>query len=149
MFDNVPAKRPRGRPSLYAAEVADEICRRVALGESLRSICSDKDMPPEGTVRGWVVEDYSGFSARYMRAREAQCEHWADQIVDLADSVLPRDGRPADHAEVQAMRLAIDTRKWVLSKLLPRKYGDRVGVEASGSVTVKVVQGLGDDEKQP
>ena len=53
-------------------------------------------------------------------------------------------GRPVDQAEVQALRLAVDTRKWVLSKLLPRKYGDRLDVQQDGQLTVKIVHGLGE-----
>src|SRR4051812_38644119 len=104
--------KPRGRPTAFTDEVAGEICSRLASGESLNAICKDDHLPCESTIRGWVVEDYRGFSAKYTRAREAQAERWADELIDLADSVLGQPGRPADHADVQAMRLAIDTRKW-------------------------------------
>ena len=140
----VALKRPPGRPSRFSDEIADEICRRISLGESLISVTRDPAMPSERSVYDWLASRPQ-FSQKYTRAREAQAEHWADQMIEMTDSLLPRDGRVADHAEVQAMRLAVDTRKWLLSKLLPKKYGDRVGLEASGSVTVKVVQGLGEE----
>jgi hypothetical protein len=49
-------------------------------------------------------------------------ERWADEIVTLADEPVA----PNDNAAVQRARLRVDTRKWLMSKLAPRKYGDRV-----------------------
>jgi hypothetical protein len=103
--------------SLYTPALADEICRRVSEGESVRAICRDPGMPSEGTVRAWSREDRGGFAARFRIARDLQLDCWSDQIVDLADrgELDPRD---------RAIR--IDTRKWVMSKLAPRRYGDRL-----------------------
>jgi hypothetical protein len=40
--------------------------------------------------------------------------------------------------------LRVDTRKWLLSKLKPDRYGSRILSEHDGSVVVRVVHGLGD-----
>ena len=69
MLDDLTVQRSRGRPSAYSEKNAAEVCERLAAGESLRAICRDGHMPPESTIRGWAIEDYSGFSARYARAR--------------------------------------------------------------------------------
>jgi len=63
----------------------------------------------------------------YARAREAQADCWASEIVDLADETL------ADANHVAKARLQIDARKWVACKLLPRKYGERVSAELTGT----------------
>jgi hypothetical protein len=55
--------------------------------------------------------------SRYRVARELQLEFWADQIVEIADS---SDFDPRDR------QVRIDTRKWLMSKLGPRRYGDRL-----------------------
>lgn len=141
MLDNATVDRPRGRPTVYTDEIASEICERLAAGESLNAVCKSPAMPCESTVRHWVTEDYQGFFAKYTRARLEQAECFVDEIVDLADSVQGC----TDSAIVNAARLAIDARKWVASKLLPRKYGDRLDVQNEGSLTVKVVTGLADD----
>ena len=101
----------------YTPEIADLICQRMTEGESLRSICRDPGMPTEGTVRGWAVRDHDGFGARYHAARQLLLEYWADQIVDIADQgeLDPRD-----------RQVRCDTRKWLMSKLAPRRYGDRL-----------------------
>ena len=131
-----------GRPSRYSDEIAAEICERISLGESLVSVTNDPAMPSETTVIRWLSDDrYSAFRALYVRAREQQVERYVDEIVDIADRVKDC----IDSAVVNAARLAIDTRKWAAAKRLPRKYGDRIGVESTGSLTVKIVHGLGDE----
>jgi hypothetical protein len=103
---------------LYTRELADEICRRISEGESLRSICRDPDIPvSEGAVRAWSREDRDGFAVRFRIARDLQLDGWSDLIVDLADR---QDLDPRDRA------IRIDTRKWLMSKLAPKRYGERL-----------------------
>ena len=127
----------RGRPSKYTEAIAAEICSRLAGGESLNAICSDPHIPPESTVREWVDDDRGGdengpgFAARYMRARNAGYERMADEIIAISDADCTVDGQP-DNALVQQARLRVDTRKWLLSKMLPKRYGDRITAEIAG-----------------
>ncbi len=114
--------KKKGRPSLYTDKLAAKICWRLAEGESLRAICADKAMPGLSTVMGWLFDDkHEGFPAQDARAREAQAELRADEIVDIADGVE----HGASEA-VQAARLRVDARKWIAAKLLPKRYGDKV-----------------------
>jgi len=132
---------PTGRPCSYTDEIAAEICERIADGQSLVEICRDPEMPPERTVRWWLAEGKGRFLQLYARAKEQQTERYVDEMISIADSVAgERESSPAVHAA----RLAIDTRKWAASKLLPKKYGDRLGVDSTGSLTIKIVHGLGD-----
>jgi hypothetical protein len=103
--------------NLYTSALADTICRRLSEGESLRSICRDPGMPSEGTVRGWARENRDGFGSHYRLARELQLDHWADVIIDISDEA---DRDPRDR------QIRIDARKWIMSKLAPRRYGDRL-----------------------
>lgn len=119
---------PRGRPTEYTQERADIVCARMATGESLRSICRDKTMPAESTVRLWAIDDREGFAAHYARAREAQVEALAEDLIEIADD---------KNGDAARDRLRVDTRKWVLSKIAPKKYGDKLGVEHSGGMTVR------------
>jgi hypothetical protein len=120
-----PAKL--GRPSKYTPELAREICIRMAGGETLRQVCRDDHMPAASTVRGWVVDNVDGFSEHYTRARTLLAEHWADEILEIADGSVERtmEGR-LDGADVQQKRLQVDSRKWLLSKALPKVYGDKL-----------------------
>lgn len=116
------AKNLGGRPSTYSDEVAATICERIAEGESLRSICRDETMPPLRTVFDWLTSN-EGFSQHYAIARETQADTLADEIVGIADDTS---------GDAQRDRLRVDARKWVASKLKPRRYGDRVHAEHSG-----------------
>lgn len=130
-----------GRPSVYTPELADEICTRLANGESLRAICaSDRDdfIPAMGTILRWVVENPE-FQEQYAKAREVQAETLADDIVTIADGNPMAD---PDAVGVARDRLRVDARKWVASKLLPKKYGDRVQQEHSGEMSFTVVTGV-------
>lgn len=108
--------KPRGRPSVYTPEIAEEICRRLADGESLNAICKTVDFPDESTVRKWALENYEGFYPKYAHAREIQAHKYAEDVITIADT-----------AEDAALaRLQVDARKWVCSKVLPKVYGDKL-----------------------
>lgn len=137
MPDQPEAKR--GRPSLYTPEIAESICERLAAGETLRAVCRDDDMPHEATVRSWALGDVGGFSTQYTRAREIGYHGMADELVEIADAdnndTIPGvDGAPdrPDHEWISRSRLRVDTRKWLLSKALPKVYGDKLTAELSG-----------------
>lgn len=105
-------------------------------------------MPHESTVRSWVVEDRDGFSTHYTRARDIALDVMADELLEIADTpqmgvrTKVSDGK-VERIEgdmIEHRRLQVDARKWYLSKLAPKKYGDKVDVEHSGGVTVQVVR---------
>ncbi len=128
-----PKKRKAGRPSIYTQPLAVKICRRLAEGESLRAICADKAMPAISTVMGWLFDgNHDEFSEQYARAREAQAEIRADEIVDIADDdandfTADKDGNlVANNEHIQRSRLRVDARKWIAAKLLPKRYGDKL-----------------------
>jgi len=121
--------RPRGRPTVYDHGVAMEIVRRIGEGESLRAICRDDGMPTEGAVRLWVIDDREGFASHYAKARQSQAVHWAEEILEIADD------KGAEH---QRSRLQVDTRKWLLSKVLPKVYGEKLDVRTEGDGTINV-----------
>jgi hypothetical protein len=132
------AAKSKKTPDVMAA-----LCERLASGRSLRSICEDKEMPARQTVLQWLAAD-EVFAAQYARAREEQADHYADEIVTIADEppevVQDEKGGVTvvllDGAAIARQRLRIDARKWVASKLRPKKYGDRQEIEHSGNVTL-------------
>jgi len=110
----------------YSLAIADEICERLAAGESLNAICSNTiRLPSESAVRQWVINDTDGFAAKYTRAREKQADFYAESILQIADQ--------ATNETFQSDRLRIDARKWFASKVAPKKYGDRIAQEISGT----------------
>jgi hypothetical protein len=139
---------PPGRPTTYTNETADKICERLADGESLRRICSGEDMPNKATVFRWLAANEI-FRDQYARAREAQAEALADEIIDIADeglndSYTDKDGNVrTDHDVIARSRLRVDARKWVASKLKPKVYGD-VGKADDNLPDQTLMQALGE-----
>lgn len=121
--------RRRGRPVTYTQEIADEICRRLAEGETLRAICRDMEIPIS-TVLGWVRDDRDGFAEQYARARDIGYEVMADELIDIADG---------GSDDWQRDRLRVDARKWLLAKALPKRYGDRVTLSGDAEAPLGVV----------
>lgn len=143
----------RGRPiSVYTPELAEEICERIAEGETLRQVCRSKDIPPS-TVRRWVLNDINGFSAQYAQARDLCIESWADELMEISDDAtndwMKREGKDGEDLgwsvngdHVQRSRLRIDTRKWMLSKMKPDRYGDKVqlGGDADNPIRHSIIE---------
>jgi terminase small subunit-like protein len=107
-----------GRPSIYSEALAQEICRRIVDGESLRAICADAGMPAKATVMTWLGRR-PGFAASYARAREMSADADADDVKDIARRTLEGEVRP------DVARVAIDALKWSAARRAPRKYGDK------------------------
>jgi hypothetical protein len=91
-------------------------------------------------VYRWLAAD-GGFRDRYVRAREAQADRFADEIIEIADDATNdwmerRQGeetvRVVDHEHIQRSRLRVDARKWLMAKLAPKKYGDSVALTGGG-----------------
>ncbi|MBU6182674.1 MAG: hypothetical protein KGR46_07675 [Verrucomicrobia bacterium] len=123
------AKKKHGRPSIWSQELADQICERISNGETLRAVCRDIKIAPS-TVIEWTWKNKEFFE-QYTRARQKQADAYADMILDEAfNSIDPQIGR-----------LRVDALKWVASKLAPKRYGDKVEVEQTGTQKVRVIIG--------
>ena len=140
-----------GRPSKFTKELADAICERLAIGESMRTVCKDEDMPSMSTVFKWLREDEE-FSQQYKIAKDEAADAMAEDCLHIADNEVMQpllvDGVPLmvdgemvlirDAVSVNHAKLRIDTRKWYSSKLKPKKYGDKLDLSSDdGSMSPK------------
>ena len=123
-----------GRPTLYSQELADTICERVALGESVRAIARDEVMPAMSSIFKWLAENKS-FSEQYAHAKEESSDALNEELMELGDEAirLSQEVDPkASGAVVQAVKLKADNHKWMMSKMKPKKYGDKVDLTTNG-----------------
>ena len=126
--------RPPGRPSIYTPELAAQICAHIADGKSLRAIAALDGMPHQDTIMAWLDGSKPAFSEQYARAREAQADKLAEEALQIADdgrsdTYLDAEGNErTDNEVIQRSRLRVDTRKWLASKMAPKKYGDKVAI---------------------
>lgn len=123
----------RGRPTVYTNELIENICQRLADGESLNSITKEADMPSRNTLYRWLKEErYALFRDKYESARLEQADKFFEQIIEIADDDsldigFTEEGKPFIKGEnIQRSRLRIDARKWVIAKMIPKKYGDKI-----------------------
>jgi hypothetical protein len=132
-------KRIRGGRSgvpVYTQALADVICDRLADGEPLVRICASPGFPAQSAVRKWALER-PDFGVKYARARAIGYELLADEVIAIGDASIYHNGAP-DNALVQQARLRSDNRKWMLSKMLPKVYGDKI--ELSGDANAPLIQ---------
>lgn len=138
-------KTPRkpGRPSRYTNKLADKICKMIAEGQSVRSICSKKDMISMQTFFRWRRENEE-FREQYARACEERSYRYAEEIIEIADDATNDYMEQHDESDeltgyklngenIQRSRLRIDTRKWLMSKLNPKVYGDKLDMTTNGN----------------
>ncbi len=142
----VPVHDARG--NTYTDELADRICQLLASGVSLGRICKMDGMPARSTILGWVFvrED---FREKYWLARKIQSEGLADEIIEIADDgrndfmeVEGRNGQTkvlADHEHINRSKLRMDARRFLLAKLQPERYGERLDVNHTGGVSAQLI----------
>jgi hypothetical protein len=133
-----------GRPSIYSDELANDICVRLGLGQSLRKICLDEDMPSLRSVMYWLTTK-PDFLQQYTRAREIQAETQFDELIDIVDQppelshITNNKGELVevkfDSSYVAWMKLRVDTRKWTAARMAPKKYGEQKQAEVTQDLT--------------
>jgi len=137
------APKKNGRPSKYTNKLADKICKMIAEGQSVRSICKKKDMISMQTFFRWLRENEK-FREQYAHACEERSYRHAEEIIEIADDATNDymeehdesgnlTGYKLNGENIQRSRLRVDTRKWLMSKLNPKVYGDKLDMTTNGN----------------
>ena len=125
----------------------DAVLERVALGHSLRTICDTKGMPDYKTVMRWVDAD-PDYCQRYARAKQQGLEAMAEDILHIANTpqmgvirTVKADGGIEEKTVdmIEHRRLQVDARKWILAKLAPKKYGEKLALAGDQESPLQVV----------
>jgi hypothetical protein len=125
-------KNPQGRPSDYTEEMASSICDRLSVGESLSAICRSEGFPAKTAVLRWLAR-HESFRTQYRYAKEASQDAVAEEIFDILDEMpMEKPDGSLDAAAVTWAKNRADARKWYLSKIAPKKYGDKIQQEIGG-----------------
>jgi hypothetical protein len=119
------AKAPTKAGSQDREDLAKKVLKGMHGGLSCFKACQAAGVP-HSTFIGWVNVDQE-LADKYTRAREDLIERMAQEVLELSDVDvgLQPDGKK-DWAAVQKHKLQVDTRKWLLSKLAPKKFGDKL-----------------------
>ena len=147
-----PASAPVGRPDDYTEEKATILCARLSQGISLRTVCKGDDMPSAVTVFAWMRK-YPEFLKQYEQAKQESADAMAEDCLDIADNQVEVplivegvpmvvDGKMVmvkDSTGVAHAKLRVDTRKWLMAKMKPKKYGEKLELAGDPSSPVHSV----------
>lgn len=143
-------------PTKFNQDIAEKICEELSTSsKSLRTICKQEGMPTVRTVLSWLSEgdkedgkpEFKAFLHQYARARENQADFLAEEIIEIADDgsndlMTITKGNTSYEQENKEVtnrsKLRVDARKWIASKLKPKKYGDRIDHNHEGGQTIIV-----------
>lgn len=149
-----------GRPSIFTQEIADKICEEIATSsKSLKTICGEEGMPSVRTVLSWLSQgdkeeskpEFKEFLHQYARAREEQADFLAEEILEIADdgsndlmTITKGDASyETENKEVtNRSKLRVEARKWIASKLKPKKYSDKVDLNHAGQIALNQITGM-------
>lgn len=138
-----------GRKSTFNDKDAEEIVSRLSKGEPMAVICRDDWLPTDRTVRNWIEAD-PAFASAIARAREDGFDSLAYECLEIAEDGsrdYAEKERPDgtkheafDSEHVQRSKLRIETRLKLLAKWDPKRYGERLDVDAklSGGLTINL-----------
>lgn len=128
---------------MYTQEAAEIVLFELSHGKSLRKAAEAAGVS-HSHVLDWC-EAVPEFRDQYMRTRARAYEMLADEIIEISDEVeitTKMEGEDVriglDATAVARNRLRVDTRKWMLAKMLPKKYGDKVDLTGSLDLNAKV-----------
>lgn len=121
--------------------IFNEVIERISNGESLNKILGEKDKPRRCTFYEWLEKDKEKAN-NYARACEERADHLFDEILEIAEHAT-EDHTPFTGVNViQRDKLRIDSRKWILSKMMPKKYGDKIEHDlksSDGTMTPQII----------
>jgi len=148
MAKSTKAALPRGRPSKFTPQIAQEICDRLSKGEPLAQICRDEKMPSPSTISTWKAVD-PDFSAAIARAREDGFDAIAQECLDIADNthsdtISTKDGERPDTEWISRSKLRVETRLKLLAKWDPKRYGEKLAI--GGAADLPPLQTMSDVE---
>jgi hypothetical protein len=134
-----PTQKSHIRPNarLYDREkITALVCAQIAEGKSLRSILDHDDkLPSVRTFLDWMGEA-PALATQYAQARGVGYQLLADEIVAIADEnyTTAEDGtrERLSNEAIARNRLRVETRKWMLAKMLPKIYGEKLQTEHTG-----------------
>ena len=145
---------PTGRPSKFTKKLTTEICQKICEGFTLRQIAALEGMPEKTTILRWLNEAEEDeakrvFYDQYARAMRIRADLWGEEIIEIADDGsndwMQREldnGQSIDvvnHEYINRSKLRVDSRKWLMAKAAPKKYGEKVQQEVTGADGAAIV----------
>ena len=131
-----------GRPSSYTQELADKICEEIASGKSMRSVSRMEGMPAMSMIFRWLRE-HPSFREQYTASTIERTEAFQEDVIDISDDGSDdytednymegrTPGYQVNSENIQRSRLRVETRKWLMERMKPKKYGAKIDMTTNG-----------------
>ena len=111
--------------------IIEKVCKILSEGNSLVSVFRDNDLGIKKSKFYQLLNEHEDFVDKYARACEDRSDLLFEEILDIADeneadAYIDNGEAKIDGNTVQRSRLKIESRKWMLGKMNPKKYGERI-----------------------
>lgn len=135
---------PKGH--VYDVKIAKALCREISVSEKgIKKILKDNPTwPCDKIIFEWRL-DYPEFAEMMCTAKRNQVERIVDEMMEIADDAsldtitkVGSDGKEykvCDREWVARTKIRIDHRRWLVSKLVPKMYGDKIQNETTVTIT--------------
>lgn len=134
-------KRTRKTNVKFSIKLAEELCLKISTtSKGLKKICEEPGMPTLRTVFNWLKTDKEGFLKMYHEAKQRQGYLYDEEIIEIADNSANDDKPFVGINYIHRDRLRIEARKWLASKLHPKRYGNKVEIAADEEVKRTVIK---------
>ena len=110
-----PLRRSPGRPSLFTAEVWEQILNGLAEGIPLSRICATPGMPCPETIRCWRRDD-PGFAREFDFAQQCGWDYLAFDLVRRVNDATCQ-------GDAAAARAILSYGRWYLARQAPSYFG--------------------------
>jgi hypothetical protein len=142
IFGGFVKKQQRKFTEIESLEILNSIFLLMENGKSLRKASLINGITASLALK-WI-SNYDKHE-QYARAREDLHDYWAEEILEISDNIAndsidTQYGEKANNEWIARSRLRVDSRKWLLSKLSPKKYGDRI--EDNNSSNTELISGI-------
>ena len=124
---NAKKTNAQTHPVMYSRTVMNKICKALIEGNSLKAISQRDRMPSLGTIYKWL-KIYPEFEKAYRTAKMLQMDSLGERLLDIAD----------DYEDIQRARLMSDNIKWLMSKVAPTKYGNKLALAGHSAEPVNI-----------
>lgn len=105
------------------------VCLEIEKGRALRKCCTDFMSVDKFHS---MCKESADLNERYARAKDIQADYLFDELKDISDG----DDIIDDQVKIQRDRLKIDARKWILAKMAPKRYGDKIEIDSTSKVEI-------------
>ena len=139
---NLPAHM---KPRYNNEALWDRLLDAVAHGQAFTSALRDCAGAPSYPSAKRLLAADPALQARYRSALEDRADSLVDEMLALADTPIPENLEAAERgAWISHLKLRLDTRRYLASKLFPKQYGERLEVAVTHQISILAALAAGE-----